>query len=196
MTERLSDSKVRSEYRRKIHERQVLLFGIIGAVMVFLLLLNTLFWTGLIPFPFKHEFSKKEVATLVYPCSDEGAKPTELKKIPVRVFNASGKSGVAKTVSDGLKTHEIQVSSTANWDGDSKVAEPTRILTGVDGINNAYTLRAFFPDSKVVYDPTLKSEIVDVVIGEGWSEMHSHPTEQDFTDAMKPQEKCTDPSDL
>ncbi|MFC5370832.1 LytR C-terminal domain-containing protein [Arcanobacterium bovis] len=191
MNERLSESKARSEYRKKIHERQVLLFGIIGAVMLFLLLINTLFSTGLVPFPFKHDFSRKEGVTLVYPCANDDAKPADLKTIPARVFNASGKSGVAKQVSDALKARGVQVSATANWDGEAKVSESTRILTGVDGINNAYTLRAFFPQSKIVFDSTLKSEIVDVVIGEGWQEMHAQPTEQDFLEAMKSQEKCT-----
>nr|WP_239539047.1 LytR C-terminal domain-containing protein [Arcanobacterium pluranimalium] len=159
--------------------------------MVFLLLLNTLFWTGVLPFPFKHEFSRKEAATVVYPCANDDAKPADLKAIPARVFNASGKAGVAKTVTDALKAQGVQVSATANWDGEAKISEPTRILTGVDGINNAYTLRAFFPESKIVFDSTLKSEIVDVVIGEGWQEMHAQPSQQDFLDAMKSQEKCT-----
>lgn len=163
--------------------------------MAFLLLINTLFWTGLVPFPFAREFSKKEAAVLVAPCSTTST-PSPLKNISVRVFNASGKTGVARQVTDTLSASGVHTSEPANWNSDEAVTESLRIITGKSTIDEAYTLRAFFPDAHVVYDENTTNDVVDVVIGKAWTQANNQPTSEEFEKAMENISSCVEASSL
>ncbi|WP_147286807.1 hypothetical protein [Trueperella pyogenes] len=56
-------SNVRAEYKKRTQQRQTVVFGSIIAIMAVLLVLGTLTWSGLLPFPFEREFSKAPIPT-------------------------------------------------------------------------------------------------------------------------------------
>lgn len=186
--------EARRAYQRRMKQRQTVLFGSIGAIMAALVLLNTLFWTGLVPFPFFREFSREAAPTYTIPCIDAGTSPVDLASINARVFNASDTAGLAKEVTEKLQAQGVTVDVTGNWESDQQVKESTLLFTNTGTISQAYTLRAFFPGSKVVFDKTMSDGVVDVVLGDGWTEMAAAPNNKDFTAAMEPVEGCVDPN--
>lgn len=188
-----NDDSARRAYKRRLAQRQIVLLGTIGVVLAVLLLVSTIFWTGILPFPLNKEFATNKVPEKISVCLTDDAQPVELAEIKARVFNASNHSGLAKEVNDKLAEQGVQVGNPANWESEEAVNESVRLLTTKDTIAAAYTLRAFFPDAKVVLDDNAQSGIVDVVIGNGWQKMHDVPVEDDLNKAMEPIEGCEDP---
>lgn len=181
----------RAEYRKRIQQRQTVIFGTICGVLALLLILGLLTWTGLLPTPFNRAFSEQseEEAALV-PCPVEGANPADVNTMTVRVYNSTSLAGVAGQVGTSLAELGVTVSETANWGGEV-LPESVRIYAGDKGITSAYTLRAYFPGATIHFDPSNNSEILDVVIGEQWTEIHTAPTPEDIQDALEPIEGCS-----
>lgn len=181
----------RAEYRKRIQQRQTVIFGTICGVLALLLILGLLTWTGLLPTPFNRGFSEptEEEAALI-PCPAEGTTPIDLATATVRVYNSTSTSGLAGQVGEGLAGLGVTVSETANWGGD-ELPDSVRIYAGENGIAAAYTLRAYFPGSTIHFDPSNDSEVLDVVIGEAWTEMVTAPTEADIAAALEPIEGCS-----
>ncbi|MDR6939362.1 LytR C-terminal domain-containing protein [Arcanobacterium hippocoleae] len=184
------NDNARRAYRQRLAQRQIILFGTIGIVLAVLLLVNTLFWAGIVPFPFNKEFATNKVPEKVAVCPLAGAKPVELSQVKARVFNASSRSGLAQEVNSKLADQGVQVGSPANWESKEPVNESVRLLTKKDSIDAAYTLRAFFPEAKVVLDESAQDGVVDVVLGKGWNTMQNVPVEEDFQKAMEAIKDC------
>ncbi|AJC70398.1 LytR family transcriptional regulator [Trueperella pyogenes] len=187
-------SNVRAEYKKRTQQRQTVVFGSIIAVMAVLLVLGTLTWSGLLPFPFEREFSKAPDTNAVV-CPIDGAGHVDPTTITAKVFNSSNRSGLAGSVATSLSTAGVVVSETANWAGD-KFLEPVRIYTSSDGVTSAYTLRAYFPDATVHIDPNITNQVVEVVLGSGYTEMVASPTKEQLTEAMAPIKGCTPLADF
>lgn len=183
-------NNARQAYQRKMAQRQIFIFGAIGVVLAALLLINTIFWTGILPFPLNKEFASNKTPKKISVCPVDGAKPVELAQIKARVFNASGRSGLAQEVNKKLSDQGVQVGNAANWESKEPVNDALWLLVKKYSIDNAYTLRAFFPDAKVVIDEKAQSGVVDVVLGKGWKSMQDVPVEADFVKAMKPIPNC------
>lgn len=180
----------RQEYRQRIQQRQTVVFGSISAVLIVLLLVSLLFWTGLVPFPFDREFTQPTTEAQQIPCPATSSAPLKPETITARVYNSSATGGLASDTSTKLSEAGVTISETANWSGESLDPAVT-IYTGTNGVSSAYTLRAFFPDATITFDPTNQSAVVDVVIGSNWEGMKTDPTADDFTAAMEPLENCT-----
>lgn len=181
-----------------MHQRQTVVFGSIGAVMAALLIISTLFWTNLVPFPFNREFSREIDPTSYTPCVDNDASPAELNTINVRVYNSSSTQGLATKVGETLTEAGVTVAETTNWAGAS-IEDSVTIFTSGEGVNLAYTLRGFFPNARVHFDPSLTGTQVDVVLGSKWNDttdLISTPTEEQYAAAMKPIKGCTAVADL
>ena len=181
-----------------MHQRQTVVFGSIGAVMAALLIISTLFWTNLVPFPFNREFSRDIDPTSYVPCAENTASPAELHSINVRVYNSSSTQGLASQVGEVLTEAGITVAETTNWAGDS-IEDSVTIFTSSEGVDFAYTLRGFFPRASIHFDPSLTGTQVDVVLGSKWddtADLVATPTEEQYTAAMKPIKGCTAVADL
>lgn len=159
----------REEYRRRIQQRQTVVFGTVSAIMAVLLLLAMLVWSGVIPFPFKRDFSEApDPNEIITPCLPEGATdPVDLAKINVNIYNSTTRTGLAGEVAGSLEKLDIVVSNTDNWGGES-LQEPARIRTGSAGVEAAYTLAQFIPDAVIQFSPDQATETLDVVIGADW----------------------------
>lgn len=181
-------SNARAEYRKRTQQRQTVIFGSIIAVMAVLLVLGTLTWSGLLPIPFDREFSKAPDTNSVV-CPIDGAQHVDPTTITVNVYNATTRTGLAGTVATSLSAAGVVVSETANWGGE-EFTEPVRLYASPDGVTSAYTLRAYFPDALVHIDPNITSQIVDVVLGEGYTDLVAAPTEEQLVAAMEPVEDC------
>lgn len=181
-------SNARAEYRKRTQQRQTVIFGSMIAVMAILLVLGTLVWTGLLPFPFNREFSQPPDSAAV-PCPTEGLAPQDPSTITVTVFNATNQTGLAGTVGSALAQSGVVVSETANWRGEDQF-EAVRMYTTPSGVDAAYTLRAYFPTATVHLDPNLTSEIVEVVLGRDYTDMVESPTEEQFAAAVEPIPDC------
>ncbi|MCI7305237.1 MULTISPECIES: LytR C-terminal domain-containing protein [Trueperella] len=181
-------SNARAEYRKHTQQRQTVIFGSIIAVMAVLLVLGTLTWSGLLPFPFEREFSRPPDTDAVV-CPIDGAEHVDPATITANVYNATTRTGLASSVASSLSAAGVSVSETANWGGE-EVTEPVRLYSSLNGVTNAYTLRAFFPEAQVHIDPNITTEVVDVVLGEGYSDLVAAPTEEQLVAAMEPAEGC------
>ncbi|MFY9262360.1 MAG: LytR C-terminal domain-containing protein [Actinomycetaceae bacterium] len=184
-----SSSQARAEYRRRIQQRQTVIFGSISTVLAVLLLLGLLAWTGVIPMPTR-EFSRPpEEVVAPPPCPVGDGAPVELNYISTRIYNSTNATGLATALGHDLATLGINVIETSNWN-DKTVPEPIRMFAGPNGVNAAYTLLAYLPEAIIVFDPTNTSEIVDVVIGKNWTAVNVAATPEDVQAAMEPLPDC------
>lgn len=179
----------RIEYRKRIQQRQTVIFGSISAVMAFLLIFGTLIWVGVIPAPINPSFSKKAEPVFVVPCPSEKIQARDLSTLTARVYNSTSVSGQAGEVGQDLATLGVTITETSNWGGKA-LSEPTRIIAGKNGVDAAYTLRAYFPGAKIHFDETNNSEILDVVIGKAFKGTNIDPSDEEKTSALEPIEGC------
>ncbi|MDD7464886.1 MAG: LytR C-terminal domain-containing protein [Actinomycetaceae bacterium] len=181
-----------------MHQRQTVVFGSIGTAMLVLLVLCTMFWLNIIPFPFNRDFTRTPKDTAYIPCLTDGAAAMDRKTISVRVYNAGETEGLASRVGEALTKATVTVSATANWAG-KPIDSSVILFTSKESVASAYTLRAFFPRSSVVYDPTLTGSQVDVVLGNKWNEAADFAATPDngaFARAMKNLDNCTPIADI
>lgn len=181
-------TQAREAYRKSLQQRQTVIFGTISAVLAVLMLLGTLMWLGIVPFPFDRDFTTKE-SEYVVPCPPADAAPADPTSITAVVYNNTNITGLAGNVGSTLAAAGVVINDTTNWTGDS-FTDPVRIFTSEDGVVAAYTLRAFFPDAAIHIDPNLTSEVVEVVIGDGFEQVVEAPTEEQFQQAVQPIEGC------
>ncbi|MDO4888176.1 MAG: LytR C-terminal domain-containing protein [Actinomycetaceae bacterium] len=160
-------NSARADYRRKIQQRQTVLFGSIAAVLSVIMILSMLVWSGIVPFPLMREFSKApDPDRVVTPCIANNSTPTDLPAITANVYNSTTRVGLAGTVSEDLSAKGIAVATADNWESDRRVKESARIVTGPRGINAAYTIAQYFPESVIQYDETINDEVISIVLGE------------------------------
>ncbi len=166
----VSNLSARAEYKRRIQQRQTVIFGSIAAVMSFLLVLAMLTWTGVLPFPFNREFSAKpDPNTVVTPCLPAGAAALDLSAISANVYNSTSRTGIAGEAAGKLQSLGVAVASTGNWSGQS-LAESARIQTGTQGVTAAYTLAQYIPGAVIQYNPELNGETLNVILGSEWND--------------------------
>lgn len=157
--------------------------------MAFLFLLGLLVWTGVVPVPFQREFSKEAEPEYLVPCPSSDIQPRELSTLTARVYNSTSINGKAGEVGQNLATLGVTITETANWNGKA-LPESIRIIAGKNGVDAAYTLRAYFPGATIHFDETNNSEILDVVVGKKFDGIKTGPNEADIAAALEPIEGC------
>ena len=164
----------REEYADRIQQRQTVLFGSIGGIMVLLLLVSFLIWTGILPAPYNPAFSgSPEVGSeLVTPCVPENTQAVDTATIAVNVYNSTSRNGLAGNVGQELSSVGVVLVGTSNWSGQT-IAEAARIITGKESIPAAYTLAQYIPGSVILYDPDVEGEVLSVVLGENFDKVLS-----------------------
>ncbi len=160
-----STDKIRATRRRRKHERQAVIFGVLIAFLAVS--------GGALSLPNEPEFivtEEKGITLAQQPaCVPPDTEPLPYAKVHVTVLNGSNRGGLAGSVSKSLTDRGFTVDSTGN-----DTRKPTRALitSGDDGIAHAYTLLAHYPDSQLVLDARPGST-VDFTVPEGFVELEA-----------------------
>jgi hypothetical protein len=166
--------------RRREHERQAVVFGVLVAFLLVASLGALAIYTGALTAPFARPFtsSEQETTTEPAPClpavdgQPDGALPLPYDQVKVRVFNASGMSGLATANQKVLAGRGFDVLGTGNYNSTYDAELPTgstltsnELRFGPKGVVAAYTLAAQFPDMRLVLDDR-EDATVDLLVGE------------------------------
>ena len=166
--------------RRREHSRQIIIFGLIGTLLASVFVVALLIFGGVITAPFERAFStpRDAVAEIVPPClptvagQTEGPLPVPYSEIELRIFNASGIGGVATANQTVLGRRGFVINTLGDW---GSVLPVNQLHFGLEGIVQAYTVAAQFPQIQMVLD-TRPDSSVDLVVGENYDE--PLPTDQ------------------
>ncbi|MBS5749224.1 MULTISPECIES: LytR C-terminal domain-containing protein [Actinotignum] len=156
----------REAYRRKIQQRQTVVFSIVSGALALVFALCLLIWLGIIPSPINKEFAADpDPDEVTIPCLSGPTAPLELSKINANVYNSTSSSGLAAEVAHNLAEMGVTVGTTANWPaGVDKYG--AIVQAGPDGLAAAYTLATFIPDSVVGFSNDTTGQTVTVILGE------------------------------
>lgn len=168
-----------------MHERQAVIFGVLLAALALAGLGAAAMFTGSLNLPvFARDFSTPATPTTLqdpYPCPPAGALPVAANAISVKVFNATTRVGLAGVTSAGLTERGFIVVSTENaavtYDGTA------RIIFGVGGVAQAYTLAAHVDGAVLVLDPRTDATL-DLALGAEFAELK--PLDQVVLDPAVP----------
>lgn len=164
MTASYSPGEAKKARKRRLIQRQVLIFGSLIAILSVIGVLATPFALGLISLPFGNTFSGVSAAQAkLPPCTP--AEIPEFEKVKVKVFNATTRSGFAKTTADKLKSMGVQIESVGN--NPVNLDGTTILKTGPSGVGAAYSVLRLLPESQILLTNS-KSEIVEVLLGESF----------------------------
>lgn len=97
-----------------------------------------------------------------------GAALPEPATVTVNVYNATDRSGLARTTADELKARKFGIGAVANDPLGKTVAGTAEIRYGVSGADNAKLLRYYAPKAKLVQDKRTDAT-VDLVLGAKWN---------------------------
>ncbi|MCA5894336.1 LytR C-terminal domain-containing protein [Isoptericola sp. NEAU-Y5] len=154
--------------RRREHERQAVVFGLIIAFLLIAALGAVAAYSGAISTPFSRPiYTPVAVAPSPEPClpavkgQPDGALPVPYEKIKVRVFNASETGGIASATAEVLDERGFTVIATGDM---SRQVETSELHFGVKGITRAYTLAAQFTSIRLVLDDR-DGGSVDMLVG-------------------------------
>ncbi|WP_165362626.1 LytR C-terminal domain-containing protein [Promicromonospora panici] len=170
--------QARVERRRREHERQAVVFGVLIAFLAVCGIFALAVYSGAISSPFNRPFTTVGVAeqeSYPVPClpavkgQPDGALPVAYSKIEVRVLNATavstvvGEAGAAAAFENELDRRGFEVIALGDYEGEQKVYSELRF--GKNGVVAAYTLAEHLPDVRLVLDDR-KGRSVDLLVGE------------------------------
>lgn len=192
---------VRETRRKREHERQAVVFGLLIAFLLLAGLAAAAMYSGAFSSPFSRPiYTPVAEAPQPEPClpqvkgQPDGALPVPYSKVKVRVYNAAdGSSPLASANEDELSDRGFDIVDTGNW---LEKLGQSEVRFGTKGITRAYTLAAQYPDVRLVLDDR-KGATVDLLVGEEYSP----PLSQDdvLLDAetpMKDVEGCVPASEI
>lgn len=174
MTTQPGSDPSRTTRRRRVHERQAVVFGLLVAFLAITGIGALAVYTGAVEPPFDRTFSTPKVddaiADMQTPCLPEGTLPIPYGDVQVRVLNASGKGGLAAANKQILEKRGFTIASVGdlkNADGKNQSQASTQISFGAPGIAQAYTLAAHYENAVLVLDDRADAT-VDLVLGENF----------------------------
>lgn len=162
--------QARVRRRRRTHERQAVVFGLLIAFLAVCGIGALAVYTGALDAPFSRPFTTPQAEDepgLDAPClpavegQPDGALPVPYADVQVRVLNASGTQGVAGANAEILADRGFQVIGTGDAD---TTHQHTQLRFGTPGITAAYTLAAHYPDTVLVLDAR-QDATVDLLVG-------------------------------
>jgi hypothetical protein len=160
--------------RRRLQQRQTVIFGGLIAVLLAVGLLAGAMWAGMLPAPISRPFSSAAPTTtaIVAPCPPEGATPVAFSEILVNVYNGTDRGGLAGETGQALGRLGVVVNQQANWP-QGAYPDTVQIVVGPLGVTAGYSLARIFPGSVVSLDSSRTDETVDVVLGAKYEAMLS-----------------------
>ncbi|MFI2102859.1 LytR C-terminal domain-containing protein [Isoptericola sp. NPDC019693] len=192
---------VRETRRKREHERQAVVFGLLIAFLLLAGLAAAAMYTGAFSSPFSRPIHTPVAeAPQPEPClppvkgQPDGALPVPYSKVKVRVYNAAdGSEPLAGANEDVLSERGFDVVDTGNWV--EKLGQ-SEVRFGTKGITRAYTLAAQYPDVRLVLDDRTGSTI-DLLVGEEYSPPLSEDSVLlDAETPMKDVESCVPASEI
>lgn len=163
--------QARVERRRREHERQAVVFGVLIAFLAVCGIFALAVYSGAISSPFDRPFTTvgaSEQKTYPVPClpavkgQPDGALPATYSDVQVRLLNASEEIGLAGAHATVLADRGFSIISEGNVPVQLQESE---IRFGRKGIVQAYTLAAQFPEIRLVLDDR-RDRKIDLLIGE------------------------------
>uniref|UniRef100_UPI001304646C LytR C-terminal domain-containing protein n=1 Tax=Kineosporia sp. R_H_3 TaxID=1961848 RepID=UPI001304646C len=153
-------------HRRRERRRTLTFLGIFLGVLAMGLASFT-FFQGAWSWP----FGAANVSAPVCPTPTQTAPPA--KNVTVKVYNASSRTGLARTVAGTLKKRGFQIGEVGNDPQEAKVPGVAVIRHGPAGLEAAKTVAAYI-DGKVTLVPDERvSESVDLVLGKKFTKVRS-----------------------
>lgn len=163
--------QARVERRRREHERQAVVFGVLIAFLAVCGIFALAVYSGAISSPFNRPFTTvgaAEQKTYPVPClpavkgQPDGALPATYSDVQIRLLNASEEIGLASAHETVLADRGFSIISTGNVPVQLQESE---IRFGRKGIVQAYTLAAQFPEIRLVLDDR-RDRKIDLLIGD------------------------------
>jgi len=163
--------QARVERRRREHERQAVVFGVLIAFLAVCGIFALAVYSGAISSPFNRPFTTvgaAEQKTYPVPClpavkgQPDGALPATYSDVQIRLLNASEEIGLAGAHATVLADRGFSIIAEGNVPVQLQESE---IRFGRKGIVQAYTLAAQFPEIRLVLDDR-KDRKIDLLIGE------------------------------
>lgn len=185
--------KARAIRRRRVRERQAVVFGILAAGLGATALWGVGVYQGAIALPFDKGFTYQE--TLTDPvhetaCLLPNTKPVGAKKIKVNIYNASEKPRLAASVATELGNRKIKVAATGNAETHRAT---TAIVFGPEGLDDAYTISAQFANSALILDDTKEDKVLDILLGDDFKSLNDKDSvELNADEAMNSRPGCVD----
>ncbi|KAE8762479.1 LytR C-terminal domain-containing protein [Georgenia thermotolerans] len=174
MTPTATDETARQQAlrRRRLQQRQTVIFGALITVLLVVGLVAGLMWAGAVPAPFKRSFSSASPTEqqIVTPCPPEGATPVAFSEVLANVFNGTDRGGLAGETGQALGQLGVVVNQQANWPQGAYTGA-VQIVVGPLGVTAGYSLARIFPGAVVSLDSSRGDESVDVVLGEKYDKM-------------------------
>lgn len=165
MNARFTPEQARALRRRREHERQTVIFGVLIAALAVAGLGGVAAYTGNFSLPGSSDFVSKEPegtpVTWDQPCVPADKKPAGRAKIKVTVLNGTERAALAVTVAEELADRGFAIEGTGN---DARLPRQTLVTSGPSGLVQAYTVLARFPGARLVLDDR-PGKSVDVTIG-------------------------------
>ncbi|MGW8565054.1 LytR C-terminal domain-containing protein [Isoptericola sp. NPDC055881] len=163
----------RETRRRREHERQAVVFGLIIVFLLVAALAAAAMYSGAFSSPFSRPiYTPVAEAPQPEPClpqvkgQPDGALPVPYSKVKVRVYNAAdGSEPLAGANADALTERGFDVVTSGNW---LAKLDQSEVRFGTKGITRAYTLAAQYPDVRLVLDDR-KGQTIDLLVGEQYS---------------------------
>lgn len=163
----------RTERRRREHERQAVVFGLLIAFLAVVGLGALAVYTGAVSSPFGQPItspSGEAAPADLEPClpqakgDADGAMPVAYSKIRLTILNASDTSGLAAAHAEVLGDRGFHIVTVGDLEEDIAQSE---LRFGVKGIRQAYTVAAQYPEMRLVLDDREKNN-VDLAVGLDW----------------------------
>ena len=160
----------RVERRRRKHERQAVVFGLLVAFLAVASLAALAVYTGAVTAPIDEPIQTpgaEAAEPAPVPClpkvkgEPDGALPVPYPQVKLRVLNASDTPGLAAAHRDVLLERGFDVVLTGNLDHHIDRSE---LRFGTKAIPHAYTVAAQFPEMAMVLDDR-KGRTIDLLVG-------------------------------
>lgn len=155
----------RGTRRRRLLERQAVIFGGLITALLALALVGLAIWFGAVPAPFNVPFSTPvpQDTTVAQPCPPDGATPVPYGQITVNVYNGTTRGGLAAATASELESRGLKIAARAN-DPYGRYFGATLIRAGQAGLAQAHTVAALFTGAVVQLDAR-EDTTVDVTLG-------------------------------
>lgn len=166
---KLDPTDPRTRRKRRLQQRQTVIFGSLLAGLAVSGLLSIAVASGTIGGPFQREFtgSEEKHGSGIVPCAPPDAVGVPYPELDVRIFNGSELSGLARLLGENFTERGIK-NNTGDFDGE--YSGSVLITSGIEGVPHAYTLARLFKDPVINVDAR-PGTIVDLVLGKNITSM-------------------------
>lgn len=157
--------------------------------LAFLFLVGATLWGAWAVF--RDTTPETETATVALPpCPPPEIQPGQ---VSINVFNATGRSGLARLVADGMAQRGFVLATIANDPMAKNVLTAAEIRHGPAGVGQALLVASQVPGAVLVVDQRPDAS-VDLAVGERFTELTALPTPGPDGQLVAPPPNCTPPT--